>query len=232
MSSESKLGFELIDDISLALVGIFSDFPSIMVLSACCRRLKMRFLPSSRAFVMMKMKPDLRAFKSPRLTVAGAQALHIRFGFVRDQVRADRNLAFRSACSAGNLPIAKWLVSDYGLTGNDVADYENGALRTACHQSRLDLVIWLVETFGLNRDDLFARHGVALYGACVREDMSLLFWLAEHFGLTASDFRTPCMQAPHNNAQKLAKEAARVQRSVARIAETYGSGGRLAARRE
>ncbi len=221
-------GFELLDDLTLALVGRLAGFPVAMSLSSCCSSLRKRLGYQSRAWLAMKIPPWLSAFKSRNLTVSGAESLYLRFRFLRDQIRSEKNLAFRSACKYGNLPVAQWLASTFGLIGTDVTDDENGSLRYACYAGRLDIVTWLIETFDLSRDDLFARHGVALFIACTRKDMKLIFWLADHFQLTARDLRPPHMITPRfagaRGQQKLEAHREGVQKVIARVAEVYGTG--------
>lgn len=217
-----------LDNFSLALVGQFAGLSAVLVLSSSCACMRNRLGYGSPTWKSMRFEPSLAAFRSANLTIEGAEALHTRFQYIRDYIRANKNMAFRTACGAGNLPVAKWLASVFALTRCDATDNKNYALRVACHIKRLDIVVWLVETFDLARDDLFDKDGIALYVACASENMTLLFWLADRFGLTAADFCPRHMAIPSPahpvGHQRVKRQLPHVQKAIARIAEVYGTG--------
>lgn len=217
-----------LDDLTLALVGVFAGPVATLVLGACSARLRAQVALRSRAWSAMRFTPPSSALSANTMTIAGAKMLHTRFTFLRDQIRANKNSALRKACKNGNLPLAKWLVETFGLTVADVVDDNNGALHNACHAGHLNVVIWLVDEFELRRSDLFMHKGIALFTICARGDMKLVIWLVERFDLTGADFERPHVIPPSSadpvRQNKINRLLPRVRKIIARVSELYGTG--------
>jgi hypothetical protein len=81
--------------------------------------------------------------------------------------------AFRSACSSGNLEVARWLASRWRLTPSDARERGNMALCMACWGGQLDVAQWLCDEFLLDESD---ARGILSSDAAVTE------WLSRRFG--------------------------------------------------
>lgn len=72
-----------------------------------------------------------------------------------DVERVDGYLCrFSCACKHGQLHVAKWLATTFGITRNEVRGNTCSSLDDACESGQLHVVKWLIETFHLTVDDI------------------------------------------------------------------------------
>ena len=124
--------------------------------------------------------------------------------------------AFLSACEGGQMAVAQWLASTFGLDAKYIKSDGYKALSKACSSGNLELVKWLVSTappcIGANMEDSFieaCKHGVPLvqflidkfcpsptkgldvyyllqHKACENNRAELVMWLTDTFHLATS----------------------------------------------
>ena len=106
-----------------------------------------------------------------------------------NDVRANSNCAFRTACTFGRLAAVKYLHETYQLTADDARAVLNSALRDACHNGHTDVVRYLRENIGLTTEDARAVDNYALWLSCDAGRLKVVLYLREGFGLGAEDAR-------------------------------------------
>jgi hypothetical protein len=88
------------------------------------------------------------------------------------------------ACGTGNLGLAQWLTTCFGLTRDDVFSECNSPLHTACAEGHLSVVQWLIEFFELTVADMGETgiYNSALWYARNGGHRELAEWLERRFG--------------------------------------------------
>ena len=92
-------------------------------------------------------------------------------------IRADHNLAFRSACAAGRIEVAQWMLQVFHLTTEDARACNNFALQASLDNGHLQMAKWLASQFGLTRKDAIEAIGLRVYPS------DTAAWLKDHFML-------------------------------------------------
>lgn len=94
------------------------------------------------------------------------------------------NSQFRWACYSGHLEVAKYLVESFGLTGEDIRDYDNFAFRYSCTGGHLEVAKWLVETFKITATDIKDYKNRTLYWSHRYGHVEVVKWLEDTFYAT------------------------------------------------
>jgi hypothetical protein len=109
---------------------------------------------------------------------------HFRNGdLMSGLVRKDDDAAFRSACSYGQLEVARWLYEFYYLSPTNGIPWRRcfiEALHSACANGYVPVAKWLFETMSLTPDEICAKgNSSIMLTACMTGYLQVARWIYE-----------------------------------------------------
>lgn len=116
---------------------------------------------------------------------------HLRIPLISGQSRGQVvKETFIRTCAAGDLVAAKWLISRYNLTRDEVTSRNNYAFRQACWRNQQEVVEWLVTHHKLTREEVMYNNGeIFMVASCY--GVNTIKWLIAHYNLTREDIDAP-----------------------------------------
>lgn len=106
--------------------------------------------------------------------------------------------AFVFACENGHQGLARWLLEEYGVLGEDTeaTRIRSSVFSLACRSGCLDLAKWLAAHFKMTGADVRSYSNHAFRKTCLDGRLEVAKWLAVEYALTLEDV-TACENSSH-----------------------------------
>jgi hypothetical protein len=184
------------------LVLILSFVPARMALCAVSQRWRrvidtspqlLRGIPRSRVLDELQFRLQQQYRTKCECGVTKLRQFVTRFGITAEEINAEGELY--SACVSGNLNLARWLVSAFGITVEDMRTRScYDLLSGVCTTGEFNTMQWLISTFKFPPADVRRNNNMCLVMACAccegdSRGLKIVQLLVDAFGLTKADVR-------------------------------------------